>query len=184
MAAPFYIPARHAQRFQVLHVLTNNLSFPFFKKITALLSSVKWVSHCVVFPAKYFSATHPLSIAPLGDPVHWDCYNCSLQDTDLWAYAPPRADSCAGVGCVRGEHLRGGVHTRRGARPWPWGWGRGAHGLQASAVLPPSLQPCASFSNASPCFNFQGSVSELSTAQDHREPYTDQVTFLGSLVSI
>ena len=30
----------------------------------------------------------------------------------------------------------------------------------------------------------QGSVPQLPTAQDHWEPYTDQVRFLGSLVSV
>lgn len=148
---------------------------------------MKWVSHCVVLPAKYFSATNPLSIVPLGIQFTGIVTTVPCRIRGLWAYAPPRADSCAGSGAGThgsGEHLWGGMHTRRGARRWPWGWGRGAHGLLASAVLPPSLQPCASFSNVSPCFNFQGSVSELPTAQDHREPYTDQVMFLGSLVSI
>lgn len=150
---------------------------------------MKWVSHCVVLPPKYFSAPHPLSIVPLGIQFTEIVTTVPCRIGGLWAYTPPRADSYAGAGGVhtrRGAHA-GGVHARGGegrAWRWPWGWGRGAHGLQASAVLPPSLQPCASFSNASPCFNFQGSVSELPTAQDHREPYTDQVTFLGSLVSI
>ena len=69
--------------------------------------------------------------------------------------AQPRGGGGGGAHTRRGA-CAGGVHAGRGAQRGPWGWGRGAHGLQASAVLSPSLQPWASFSNASPYFNLPG----------------------------
>ena len=70
----------------------------FFFRLTAPLSSGKWVSHCVVLPPKYFSAPHPLSILPLGIWFTGIVTTVPCRIRCLWAYPPPRADSCAGAG--------------------------------------------------------------------------------------